>query len=177
MPYLRAFFLYLSVVLSTAVLTVSAATAQETRVAFGTAPSDPSQPVEVTADSLGVNQADGSAEFSGDVLVIQGEMRMTADRVFVVYDSAASHIARLEATGGVVLVNGPDAAQSERAEYTIDSGVIVMTGNVLLTQGPSTLSSNRMVVNLTTGTAQMEGRVKTVLTPTEKPAETSAGDE
>lgn len=134
-------------------------------MAFGSAPADPSQPVEVTADSLDVNQADGSAEFTGDVLVIQGPMRLTANRVFVIYDREASRIARLEATGDVVLVNGPDAAQSDRADYSIDTGVIVMTGNVLLTQGPSALSSNRMTVNLTSGTAQMSGRVKTILTP------------
>jgi len=134
-------------------------------VAFGSAPADPSQPVEVTADSLDVNQADGSAEFTGDVLVIQGPMRLTANRVFVIYDREASRIARLEATGDVVLANGPDAAQSDRADYSIDTGVIVMTGNVLLTQGPSALSSNRMTVNLTSGTAQMSGRVKTILTP------------
>ena len=147
--------------------------AQETSVAFGTAPADPGQPVEVTADSLDVNQADGSAEFTGDVLVIQGEMRLTADRVFVVYDREASRIARLEATGGVVLVNGPDAAESDRAEYSIDDGVIVMTGNVLLTQGPSALRSDRMTVNLTTGTAQMAGRVKTILNPED---DTGGGD-
>ena len=170
MPYLRALFLCLSVVLS-----AGASAAQETRVAFGTAPADPGLPVEVTADSLDVNQADGSAEFTGDVLVIQGEMRMTADRIYVIYDRDAGRIARLEATGGVVLVNGPDAAQSDRADYTIDSGVIVMTGNVLLTQGPGTLSSERMTVNLTTGTAQMAGRVKTILTPAETPTPAADG--
>lgn len=163
MPYFRALFLCLAVLVG-----AGPGLAQETRVAFGTAPSDPNQPVEVTADSLNVNQADGSAEFTGDVLVIQGAMRMTADRVFVVYDNDRSRIARLEATGGVVLVNGPDAAESDRAEYSIDSGVIVMTGSVLLTQGPSVLSSDRMVVNLTTGTAEMAGRVKTILNPDQK---------
>lgn len=145
-------------------------------MAFGTSPADPSQPVEVTADSLNVNQTDGSAEFSGEVLVIQGAMRMTADRVFVIYDSAASRIARLEATGEVVLVNGPDAAESDRAEYSIDSGVVVMSGNVLLTQGPSLLSSDRMVVNLTTGTAEMAGRVKTILNPGQNSGQNSGGD-
>ncbi|MDX2483552.1 MAG: LptA/OstA family protein [Pseudodonghicola sp.] len=161
MSYLRVLFLCLPVVLS-----AGASAAQGTTVAFGATPADPSQPVEVTAENLDVNQADGSAEFAGDVLVIQGEMRMTADRVFVAYDRDASRIARLEASGGVLLVNGPDAAESESAVYSIDSGVIVMTGNVLLTQGPSVLSSNRMTVNLTTGTAQMAGRVKTILNPT-----------
>ena len=148
--------------------------AQETRVSIGGGGHDTGQPVEITADEFRLDQTAGTATFLGNVLVIQGEMRMTADRVFVVYDRDAGRIARLEATGGVVLVNGPDAAQSDRAEYTIDSGEIEMTGNVLLTQGPSTLNSQRMTVNLATGTAQMAGRVKTILNPTPKPAPDSA---
>jgi lipopolysaccharide export system protein LptA len=61
------------------------------------------------------------------------------------------------------LVSGPDAAEAQNAEYTVDSGTIVMTGNVLLNQGPSTIAGERMVVDLTTGAAQMSGRVRTLL--------------
>lgn len=161
MPYFRALFLSLALTLG-----MGAAHAQETRVAFGNTKADTTLPVEVTADSLDVNQADGSAEFTGEVLVVQGDMRLTADRVFVIYDRAENRIARLEATGEVLLVSGEDAAEADRADYSIDSGTIVMTGNVLLTQGPSALSSERMTVDLTTGTARMAGRVKTILNPT-----------
>lgn len=139
------------------------AQAQGTQVAFGAIKADPTLPVEVTADTLDVNQTDGSAEFLGNVLVGQGVMRLTADRVLVIYNQEASGIERMEATGDVVLVNGPDAAQADRADYSIDSGVIVMTGDVLLTQGPNALTSDKMTVNLTTGTANMAGRVKTIL--------------
>lgn len=137
--------------------------AQGANVAFGTFKADPTLPVEVTADSLDVNQADGSAQFNGNVLVGQGEMRLSANKVLVIYNQEAGGIQQLVATGDVVLVNGPDAAESERAEYTIDSGIIVMTGNVLLTQGQNALTSDRMTVNLVTGTANMAGRVKTIL--------------
>ena len=137
--------------------------AQSANVAFGAIKADPSLPVEVTADTLDVNQENGSAEFLGNVVVGQGEMRLSAKRVLVIYNQEASGIERMEATGDVVLVSGPDAAQAERADYTIDSGVIVMTGNVLLTQGQNALTSNKMTVNLITGTAQMNGRVKTIL--------------
>ena len=139
------------------------AVAQTTQVAFGTIKADPTLPVEVTADTLDVNQADGSAEFIGNVVVGQGEMRLSAQRVLVIYNQEASGIDRMEATGDVVLVNGPDAAEADRADYSIKTGVIVMTGNVLLTQGPNALTSDRMTVNLTQGTAQMAGRVKTIL--------------
>ncbi|MGR3563391.1 lipopolysaccharide transport periplasmic protein LptA [Phaeobacter sp. 22II1-1F12B] len=135
----------------------------QTNVAFGGIKADPTLPVEVTADSLDVNQADGSAEFKGNVRIGQGEMRISAQRVLVIYNQDQSTIQRMEAVGDVVLVSGPDAAEADRADYSIDTGVIVMTGNVLLTQGANALSSNNMTVNLTTGTAQMNGRVRTIL--------------
>ena len=125
-------------------------------------------PVEVTSDALSVNQADGSAEFTGSVLIVQGVMKLSADRVLVIYktdDTGKRAIDRLEATGSVLLVSGPDAAEAQRADYTIDEGTIVLTGDVLLNQSAGTLASQRMVVNLTTGTASMAGRVKTILNP------------
>lgn len=146
-------------------LSPALAAAQGTNVAFGAVKADPSLPVEVTADSLDVNQATGSAEFKGNVLVGQGEMRLSAQRVFVIYSEDSSGIDRLEATGDVVLVSGPDAAEAQRADYSVATGVIVMTGNVLLTQGKNALTSDRMTVNLSSGTAQMNGRVKTILIP------------
>ncbi|MEK0165069.1 LptA/OstA family protein [Phaeobacter sp. A36a-5a] len=140
--------------------------AQSASIAFGSIKADPSQPVEVTAETLDVNQADGSARFVGDVVIVQGVMRLSADNVLVIYkqdETGKTGVDRLEATGNVILVNGPDAAEAERAEYTIDSGTVVMTGNVLLSQSTGTLTSNRLVVNLTTGTASLSGRVKTIL--------------
>jgi len=139
--------------------------AQSANVNFGTFKADPTLPVEVTSDSLDINQASGSAEFLGNVLISQGEMRLSAQKVLVVYNQEAGGIDRLEAVGDVVLVNGPDAAEADRAEYTIDDGTIVMTGNVALTQGPNVLTSDRMIVNLTTGTANLVGRVKTIINP------------
>ncbi|MBW4962409.1 LptA/OstA family protein [Sulfitobacter sp. CW3] len=137
--------------------------AQGANVAFGTIRQDTGLPVEITADDLSVDQTTDTAIFSGNVLIGQGEMRLTAARVLVVYRAESEGIARLEATGGVTLVSGPDAAESDRADYNIDTGTIVMSGNVLLVQGRNALSSDKMSVNLSDGTAQMTGRVKTVL--------------
>ncbi len=139
------------------------AVAQQTQVAFGAVKADPSLPVEVNSDSLNVNQEDGSAEFVGNVVVTQGEMRLSAERVRVIYNQDKSGIQRLEASDNVVLVSPPDAAEGDRAEYSIETGVITMQGNVLLTQGVSTISSDQMVANLVDGTAVMTGRVKTIL--------------
>ena len=137
--------------------------AQGTSVAFGTIRQDVSLPVEATADSLSVDQETGNAIFEGNVVVGQGEMRLSAARVKIVYRNEGQGIEQLEASGGVTIVSGPDAAEAERADYNIDDGTIVMTGNVLLAQGASAISADRMTIRLSDGTAQMSGRVKTIL--------------
>ncbi|WP_323765049.1 lipopolysaccharide transport periplasmic protein LptA [Marinovum sp.] len=137
--------------------------AQGAQVGFGALQADPDAPVEVTADNLTVNQNDGTALFTGNVIVGQGEMRLSAPRVLVVYAEDRSEIARLEARGGVTLVSGEEAAEGESADYDVEAGVIVMTGNVMLTQGGSALTADKMVADINEGTATMTGRVKTVL--------------
>jgi lipopolysaccharide export system protein LptA len=135
-------------------------------VAFGGIQADTSAPVEVSADSLAVDQTDGSATFSGNVLVVQGALRLAAAQVRVEYGTEGqSRIERLHASGQVRLVSANEAAEAAEAVYTILSGEIVMTGNVLLTQGANVLSGQRLTVNLTTGLASMEGRVQTTLQP------------
>ncbi|KZY02181.1 lipopolysaccharide transport periplasmic protein LptA [Sulfitobacter sp. HI0040] len=158
MTYIRSLIASLLMAILAAPLLAQGAT-----VAFGTIEQDTSLPVEVTADNLSVDQATGTAVFTGNVLIGQGAMRLTAERVEVVYRAEAEGIAKLEATGGVTLVSGDDAAEADRADYDIDAGTLVMTGNVLLTQGGSALSSEQMTIQLEDGTAQMSGRVKTIL--------------
>lgn len=137
--------------------------AAQANIAFGDARDDRDAPVEVEAENLAVDQNDGTAIFTGNVIIIQGEMRLTAPKVRIVYDEAGSRVQEMRAEGGVTLVSGADAAEAETADYNIDTGNILMRGNVLLAQGDNTFASDRMDVNLDAGTAQMQGRVRTVL--------------
>lgn len=146
-----------------ALTALPAAAQQGAQMQFGGMQQDTRAPVEVTADELQVNQSDGTALYTGNVIIVQGEMRLSAPRVLVVYSESAGRIDRMEATGGVVLVSGSEAAEAERADYNIEGGEVVMSGDVLLTQGPNALTSERMTVNLADGTARMSGRVRTVL--------------
>lgn len=141
------------------------ALAQGTNVSFGGLTADTRLPVEVTAESLTVSQADGTAVFVGNVLVIQGEMRMQADEIRVEYDTDGKAIRRLRASGGVLLVNATDAAEAQTATYTIASGVVEMTGDVLMTQGPAAIKGQKLTIDLKTGTGRMEGGVTTTFTP------------
>lgn len=139
--------------------------AQGASVAFGGLKQDTSLPVEISADQLVVNQADGTAVFTGNVLVGQGEMRLSAGQVKVEYTSDGSGISKLYASESVTLVNATDAAEAREAIYSIASGNVVMTGDVLLTQGSNALSGQKLVIDLKAGTGVMEGRVQTVFQP------------
>lgn len=138
----------------------------QTGVAFGGLSHDTSLPVEVTADRLEVDQADGSATFVGNVVVGQGDMRMSAGEVRVEYatgEASTGEIERLFASGGVTLVNGSEAAEAAEAVYTIDTGTVVLTGGVILTQGQNALSADQLVIDLQAGTGTLTGRVKTII--------------
>ena len=144
------------------------ALAEGAHVAVGGLKGDPTAQVEMNADTLTVNQADGTAVFSGNVVVSQGAMKLSADEVRVAYGADKTSIETLYATGKVLLVNASDAAQADNAVYTIASGEVVMTGNVLLTQGQAAMSAGKLVIDLKTGLGRMEGRVKTTFVPGKK---------
>ena len=145
-----------------ALLSLPTAAAQGVQLG-GAFAADPSAPVEVTSDSLSVDQATGAAVFTGNVTIGQGDLRVQAGEVEVRYDEATGGIARLLATGGVTLATPSEAAEAREADYDLGSGTLTMTGEVLLTQGPSAISGDRLVVDLNAGTARMEGNVRTIL--------------
>ena len=110
-------------------------------VAFGGIKADTSAPVEMSADNLRVNQADGSATFTGNVLIAQGEMKLQAGEVTVIYaEGGQQRIQSLHATGGVTLVSGPDAAEAQEAMYDVADGTIDLSGDVVLTQGQNVMT-------------------------------------
>ncbi|QFQ87723.1 lipopolysaccharide transport periplasmic protein LptA [Paracoccus kondratievae] len=146
-------------------LVLAAGSVQAQTTGFGRA-QDIKAPVEVTADSLSVDQKTGKATFSGHVLIGQGAMRLSADSVTVTYAQGDQRrISALHAEGNVTLVSGQDAAEARAADYNVESGTVVLTGDVLLTQGSNVLAGERVMVNLESGTANASGRVRSVLQP------------
>ncbi|MBE0413070.1 lipopolysaccharide transport periplasmic protein LptA [Yoonia sp.] len=141
----------------------TAASIAQSNVNLGGINVDPSAAIEVTADSLSVDQDTGTAVFSGKVLISQGELRLSANRVEVIYSDETGDITRLIATGDVLFVTDTDAAEAQNADYDITAGILTLTGDVMLTQGASAISAGRMVLNVATGAATMDGRVRTVL--------------
>lgn len=124
---------------------------------------DTSAALEVTSDSLSVDQDTGQATFVGSVMVVQGDLRLQANQVEVVYATETSDISQLIATGDVIFVTAGEAAEAQTANYDVATGMLHLSGDVLLTQGASAISAETMAINVTDGTATMQGRVRTVL--------------
>jgi lipopolysaccharide export system protein LptA len=157
------------IVIALSLVVGTAASGQGSSVPFGTTPVDSSQPVEVSAEQLSVDQTSGMAVFTGSVVVIQGSLRMSADRMVVHYAEAEGdgqgRISQLDAEGSVTVTNGEEAAEADTATYDVADGIVVMGGDVLLTQGQNALSSETLRIDLSTGRGNFEGRVRTVYDP------------
>jgi len=156
----RHILLLITVLLST--VSGSLAISAETTLSLDGFQSDPEASVEMLADRLTVSQTDGAARFEGNVVIAQGNMRLSADLVDVTY-LEAGEIGLLSASGGVLLVSPADSAQADNADYDFVGRQLWMRGNVLLNQGAISLSADLLTIDLDTGGAVMEGRVRTVL--------------
>ena len=143
-------------------LLVAAPAFAQTNINLGGIRADSSAPVEVAADNLSVDQDNGTAVFTGNVVIGQGDLRLSAESVRVVYSDATGDIAQLIASGGVTFVTDTEAAEAQNADYNLTTGVLTLTGDVLLTQGSSALSAEKMTVDVNSSVAQMSGRVRSV---------------
>ena len=163
--HLRPSIRLIPIVALLAFLSGAAALAQ-TAIGFGGVAHDSSQPVEVTADGLTIDQTSGSAVFAGNVIIVQGDLRMAADRVEVVYgtnDAGRNDVREVIASGGVLMTRGTEAAEGREARYDIAAALLTMSGDVLVTQGQTAIAGDRMVVDMATGNGTVEGRVRTTL--------------
>lgn len=164
--------------LGVALLCAAPQAAAQGATPFGGFKHDASQPIKVSSDTLQVRNADQVAIFQGKVDVVQGEVRMRAQRLEVTYrdrgaaakaaDGAPGQgaIDRLKAIGEVLISNGKETAKSDTADYDVAKGQIVMQGNVVLLQGENIVKGKRLTIDLASGTAQMGGgRVQVSLEP------------
>lgn len=142
---------------------------------FGGFKHDSKAPIEIASNSLEVDQAEGRATFSGEVVAEQGTLKLTADQLTVTYQTGEAaagtgEIQDMRAEGNVFLSNGSETARGDWAEYDVAGGTMRMGGGVVLTQGENAISGQQLVINLDAGTGRIDGsggRVKSVFTPSQ----------
>ncbi len=123
---------------------------------------DTGLPIEITADTLEVQQNPGVAIFRGNVDAVQGELNLRADMLTVYYrkgQDGKNAISLIEAEGNVFLSSPSEMAQGEKGVYNIDANTIELNGAVVLTRGENVIRGNRLVLNLATGQSKMESGI------------------
>ena len=110
--------------------------------------SDRRQPIELSADSVDIDEGKGTSVYRGDVDLRQGTMRVLADVITV--HQRARRPYRVVAEGRPVKFrqqaeNGPVRGEARRVEYAVDSENLVLIGDALLVQNNDSMRSDRIV--------------------------------
>lgn len=129
--------------LALALMWLAVASAEE----LPTAPAPVSAPMAITSRSMTVKNLDHRVIFDHDVTITKGDMDLSADRVEVILSGSADsnagnvfaaghgpnvlseeNIERIEANGGVKVVQGKKTATADHAVYHRAQETIVLTG-------------------------------------------------
>ena len=127
-------------------------------------------PIEVTADTFVVDQANSEATFTGNVVITRSDLKVWADKVLVTFGKEGlQNIQHITATGRVRLKTDEQDATGDRATFDPNSQIMRLTGNVTVVNASGTLNGPELVVDLvnqtTTFSASGGGRVTGVFTP------------
>lgn len=116
------------------------------------------QPVNYAADRIELQDRQKRVVLSGDVVITQGDLRLTAGRTTVSYtDAGALRIQRIDATGGVTVTRGSERAQGSAGVYDFNRRVIILSGGVALRRGGDTLNGGRLTIDLESGLSSVDG--------------------
>jgi lipopolysaccharide export system protein LptA len=142
--------------------------------------SDRNQPVEIEADRGELDDTKGLTTYEGRVVVTQGTLKITGDRVVLHYDKDRQ-VHRAEAYGKPAtyeqLADGekePVRARALRMDYLVRDGVIELYDEATVTQAGDTLSSSRVTYDTVnnrvkaTRSGNGDDRVRVILAPKPK---------
>jgi len=137
-------------------------------------------PIQVDADNGEILDREKKAIYYGNVDVIQGDARLRADRIEVIYAGGGrgsgiggsfGALQTIVAIGDVFYVTPDFRARGERGTYDATDGTITLTGDVTVNQGNDVAQGEQLVLYIEDGrsvlSAGEDGRVRTVLVPDE----------
>ncbi|MCG8489584.1 MAG: lipopolysaccharide transport periplasmic protein LptA [Chromatiales bacterium] len=114
--------------------------------------SDRKQPMALEADSLSINESTGVSLYEGNVTIVQGSMKLWADRLWVhrsagktekiVSEGEPTRFSQLPEVDGVE-VHG----RARRIEIHVDRNEMLLIDDALLEQGGNSFRNDRIVYN------------------------------
>jgi lipopolysaccharide export system protein LptA len=112
-------------------------------------------PVEIRANTLRSDQKKGITVFEGSVVATQGDTTLRADRMEVYTDDKGT-IARIVATGNVLLQKDNQKISAQQAEYIHKEGMIIFTGRPVATSEGTTVMGKRIIYHTSDGSTTVE---------------------
>jgi lipopolysaccharide export system protein LptA len=121
---------------------------------------DNKAPIDISSDSFQADLNGKTGTWSGNVVLVQGDMKLRANSVRVT--TVNGNADKVTASGNVV-VDSPKSgtATGDNGIYSVGPRTVVMTGNVVLKKGKDVMRGVQLTVNLTTGQAVLGGGVRT----------------
>ena len=119
---------------------------------------DANAPINVSADKFLADSNAKTGTWTGNVLVVQGDMRMRANSVRLNVTGKDNKPDKILANGNVV-VDSPTSGTvtGENGVYDVVAHTVTMTGKVVLTREKNVMRGSQLTVNLDTGLATLGG--------------------
>ena len=130
------------------------------------------EPIQIVADELISFNEKKYAEFIGNVIVTQGEFKITSDKLRIYYrgeilgaekkesekkESEEDVIKKIIATGNVTITSEQYQAQADKAEYDTATMTVVLSGeNSKVVSGKNSISGSVIRLNQKSGQVKVE---------------------
>lgn len=116
-------------------------------------------PTNVSADSLSFNPKNRVFAYQGNVVVTQGDMKLTSKTLEGNYNET-NQLQKLIARGDVMITKQDIKASGQTATYDAPAGIVILTDNPQLAQNESILTADRIKIFINENRSQAEGDVR-----------------
>jgi lipopolysaccharide export system protein LptA len=134
---------------------------------------DNNAPINISSDNFQADLNGKTGTWTGNVFVVQGDMKMRADTVRMVTVNGKTD--KIFASGKVVVDSPSGTATGDNGVYAVVPHTVLLTGRVVLSQkGKNTMTGTQATLNMTTDQMVMTsaksaqnpgGRVQAIFTP------------
>ena len=136
---------------------------------------DSKAPVFITSDSLKLDARERVFTYYDNVKIVKEDTTITADKVTGRYD-AQNQIERAVCERNVIIVRGDTIrATSNRADYDVKKGVIVMTESPELNDRGNVLNADRVTIYVNEDRSEADGHVRVKVLKTDQQASLVSG--
>jgi len=149
--------------------------------------SNSKEPINIAADKLDYFDKEQKAVYSGNVVVVQGDTRLNASILTIVFDrkgdaakssgqNSSNSLKWMKGDGPITIVNKDQVGVGDALLYDKTKNKFSLSGNVSLSQGENITKGDELVYDLQSGQAVVssKGRVKSRIVPGDKSGQASA---